>query len=344
MTDTERFFDRLLNDAASGHRTPAECLSVCKRSHPELVEPLRLAMALRSLSPDAAELDAARTNIRHTLDTLLDQEAVARTPVPGVASRNVHPWRWSNRRWLPLALCAAILLAVFVGNWVLAALSAEALPGSPLYAIKRAEEDIQLRLAWSSQARGDVLSHIAIHRLEEARAEASRGNTSQALMLMKESNTATNQLVHLIVALHRQHQDVDSLKNALARTLHAEYDALAQARKQGQAALVQALAANVTEQQQTLSASNIAVPQLATPVPGLPPAATLPAHATPPADPARSTPTPGPKPRHTPTATPSHPTPPPHGAPGSPTPSSQDNGGSSNSSIKNASQIDRGGK
>lgn len=344
MTDTELFFDRLLNDAASGRRTPAECLSVCQRRHPELVEPLRLAITLHSLSPDVAELDIARTNIRHRLDTLLDQESVTRTPAPWVAARSVKQARWSNRRWLPLALCAAILMAVFVGNWVLAAVSAEALPGSPLYAVKRAEEDIQLRMAWSSQARGDVLSSIAMHRLEEARAEASQGDTSQALTLMKEANAATNQLVYLVVTLHRQHQDVDSLKHALARTLHAEYDALAQARKQGQAALAQALAANVAEQQQTLSASNISVPQLTTPMPGLPPAATLPPQATQPADPARGTPTPGPKPKHTPTATPSHPTPPPHRTPGSPTPSGQSNGESSNTTINNANGSDRGGK
>src|SRR5512146_2690832 len=47
LTDTESFFDSLVTDAANRRRTPAECLSVCQRSHPELVEALRLALALR---------------------------------------------------------------------------------------------------------------------------------------------------------------------------------------------------------------------------------------------------------------------------------------------------------
>lgn len=318
MTDTESFFDSLVNDAANRRRTPAECLSVCQRSHPELVEALRLALALRFVSPDAAEINTARRNIRCALDVMLDEEDAAYTPTLRVSSQPARP---RNSRWRLVALCAAILTVIFMGNWMVASAAANALPGSPLYSYKRAEEDIELRMAWSSQLRSEVLARVAMHRLAEARAEAAQHHTGQALRLMKECDKATSQLVDLVVALHRQHEDDDSVKRALAKTLQAEYDTLAQARTHGQAALAQALTNSVTEQQHMLTASNIVIPPLATPIPTLPSVTTQPPATAQPTGTGNGTPTPGPK--TTPAATPQpHSTPPPR-----PTPGGHGNGG-----------------
>ncbi|HEU5347762.1 MAG TPA: DUF5667 domain-containing protein [Ktedonobacterales bacterium] len=318
MTDTESFFDSLVTDAANRRRTPAECLSVCQRSHPELVEALRLALALRFVTPDAAEFNTARRNIRYALDAMLDEEDVAYAPTVRSLSQ---PARARNSRWRLVALCAAILTVIFMGNWMLTSAAADALPGSPLYSYKRTEEDIELRMAWSSQLRSEVLAQVAIHRLAEARAEAAQHNIGQALKLMKECDKTASQLVDIVVTMHRQHEDDDSVKRALAQTLQAEYDTLAQARTHGQATLAQVLAKSVTEQQHMLTASNIVVPPLATPIPTLLPVATQPAATAQPTGAGNGAPTPDPK--TTPAATPQpHSTPPPK-----PTPGGHGNGG-----------------
>jgi len=270
LTDIERLFENLLNDAASGKRTQSECVALSELRHPELTPSLRLAFNLGCVAPEAAEFDVARANVWNSIAQTLDQECASR---PTAAARPVRPARLVQRRkspWLVATLCAAILALILGGNWTLTNASAGALPGSPLYGIKRAEEHLQLQLAWSSQMRGEALAQIALHRLAEAREEAARHNTSQALTLMNESNAATHQLIALVIEIHQQRQDDTAVKKVLAATLQAECDALQQARSDGQSALAQALASNVTDQQNVLHASSIIVPPLATPIPTTP--------------------------------------------------------------------------
>src|SRR2546427_3351566 len=67
--------------------------------------------------------------------------------------------------WLRPALAAAVL-AVFVVAGATSA-AASSLPGDPLYAVKRASEDVQLALTFDDVARVQLLSEIADRRLAE---------------------------------------------------------------------------------------------------------------------------------------------------------------------------------
>lgn len=294
LTDIEYEFDNLLNDATSGRRSPAECMALCQDRYPDLVASLELALALRNTTLDTAETDSARTRVRQTLDALLDQDEEASATIVNIRSR-FRP-RWKSA-WLVVVACAVLMMVALAGNRALSAAAADALPGSPLYAIKRLDEDVQLRLAWSDSAHAEALATIAIHRLDEARAEAARNNTIQALSLMRECDAATHQLIGLVITTRYQHQDDATVTHALAQTLQAEYDALQQAQSNGQSALAQALTTTVAGQQSTLSASNIQIPLLTTPVPTAP-VATQPTPATHPTQEPHATPT------HKPTATP----------------------------------------
>ena len=310
MTDTDRLLDNLLHNVEAGKQTPAECLSLCQQIYPDLVPSLELALALSDWEPDDAEVAAAQQSVWESLEsrmTTFDDTAdcghvwelprVAR-PVASLMARR------QRQRWLPMAVCAAMVALVLMGAWALTAASSEALPGSPLYGVKRADEDFQLRIAWSSQMRSQTLAVIAVRRLEEARAEAARGDNSQALALMNESDIATRQLIDLAITLQRDHQNDIVVQNALATTLRAEYDALHQAQSDGQTALALALSASVANQQQALSDSDIENPPHATPSPNSPPGASHPPqspHATPSARPSPA----------------AHPTPSGHPTPGS---------------------------
>ena len=311
MTDTERLLDNLLDDVAAGRRTPAECLSLCQESHPELVSSLELALALHD-SPrdglDNADVASAQQRIWLSLEAAFDDNMecpevpIVRWRIPSITSITVFQRR---QRWLTLVACAAMFLLLLMGGWALTNASAGALPGSPLYAMKRANEDFHLRIAWSSQMRSQMLAQIAANRLAEARAEAARHNNAQALSLMKESDEATAQLINLAITLRSRHEDDTDVQRALATTLRAEYDALTQAQSDGQSAFAQALSLSVADQRQVMSASNMAPPTSAAPIPSaptpMPTVATQPAHATPAAHP----------------TPPAHPTPSAHPTPGS---------------------------
>ena len=270
MTDTERAFDNLLNGVITGQYTPEACLALCKQDYPSLVSSLQLALALHGVTSDANEVETARAHVRHNLDTLMDATADAAPGFQVPASPLIHMERNRQRRRLHLALCAAILALTCVGYWTLSTAAAAALPESPLYGFKQVDEAIHLQLAWSNQQRGDVLAQIASHRLAEARAEAAQHRTHQALVLMGECDNATHQLIALVIATRHQHQDDTSIVNALRTTIRAEYTALEQAHSNGQSALAQALTTSVNGQQHALSASNIVIPQLATPSPSDP--------------------------------------------------------------------------
>lgn len=336
MTNTERLLDNLLDDVAAGKRTSAECLSLCRQSHPELVSALELALALHDSPLDDlpdADMASAQQRIWQSLEAAFDDNMecpevpIVRWRIPSIPSITALQRR---QRWLTLAACAAMFLLLLMGGWAFNNAAAGALPGSPLYAMKRANEDFHLRIAWSSQMRGQMLAQIAANRLAEARAEAARDNNAQALSLMQESDEATTQLINLAITLHSRHEDDTDVQRALATTLRVEYDALNQAQSDGQSAFAQALSLSVADQQQVMSASNIAPPTGASPIPSaptpIPTVATHPAHPTPAADP----------------TPPAHPTPSAHPTPGSGNGSGSNNGNGSGNGSNNGNSNGNG--
>lgn len=292
LGDTERLFDALLNDATTGKRTPAECLALCEVQNPELVSSLKLALLVRTVTLDDSERELARAKVRQRLTAVLDSAESTR-----LESRSdvISPARSARRRmvWMrQLAVVAAALAFVVLGTWLLTDAAANALPGSPLYAIKRADEAVELTFAWSNQMRGEVLAQIALHRLSEARAEAASHHTTRAVALMGESNAATQQLIDLAIATKTRTAHDGIINDSLTKTLQAEYAALAQAQSDGQTWLAQLLLHNVSDQQSALSAGNISIPLEGAPTPTIP-AAPIHLSATPPA---AATPRPTPRP------------------------------------------------
>ncbi|MGQ9715524.1 MAG: DUF5667 domain-containing protein, partial [Anaerolineae bacterium] len=81
-----------------------------------------------------------------------------------IHSRQAWTWAWQP---VAVALMAVILLAGMVGGTVYA--SAGALPGDPLYPIKRINEQIQWTFAFGEEARERLQEGLAERRREEAR-------------------------------------------------------------------------------------------------------------------------------------------------------------------------------
>jgi hypothetical protein len=139
------------------------------REFAELLEDSRPATGheLESLVALAASLRPAqftpRAEFRASLREQLVAQAAAR-PVPAARAPVAPPQRRHRLR----TAAASIVVVSLVGGVGAAAASTHALPGDPLYGLKRSIESAQLHFAHSDLARGRALLDQANHRLSEA--------------------------------------------------------------------------------------------------------------------------------------------------------------------------------
>jgi hypothetical protein len=159
----------------SGESTVADCLA----AHPQLageLEPLLVAAhRLRSL-PRPSLPPSARVRIEaqvlQAFDARLATAAAASAARP--PSRPHPSWRWVPAGLGALAAVALVVLA-------LVGLSRPALPGSPLYGVKRTAEQVQL---WLAPAESEPGLHVrfAERRLEELEELAERDEFDPAVL------------------------------------------------------------------------------------------------------------------------------------------------------------------
>ena len=166
--------------------------------------------------------------------------------------------RRGSRRAI-LVVAAALVLSL-IGLLTALQAAGPALPGAPLYGLKRGEEWIALATARSDTRRGEVLGEIAHQRLAEARAEATAGNAVEVHVLMAELNSTMRALIGLTAQMDARHEDSGVVTAALSQTLADEHTALVAALRQGQTVLAQSLSSAAAEQQQAISAAKLTLP------------------------------------------------------------------------------------
>lgn len=284
------------SDTASATSSHAE-LTLQDR---DLRDNLRLVRALRATQAPADEMRDAHTRVLFILREEMDagsRQDAAETQAGTRASTALtipiarrRPIK--TRRLARIALvAAALLLLACMAGWQISTAAASALPGSPLYGIKRGEEQLALNMAWSDQRRGEVLAFIADHRLTEMRAEAALRNGALVHSLAGEFDSAMCQLISLTATMATRHENTMAVAASLARELNAEYLTLSTAMRDGDVTLAQALIATVQSEHTAMENSHITLPPglVGAPVPG---AGTSP------------TARPGPMPTHTPSVGP----------------------------------------
>jgi hypothetical protein len=149
------------------------------REFADLLEDSRPATGheLESLVALAASLRPAqftpRAEFRASLRESLVAQAAAR-PVPAARVPAVRPQRRHRLR----TAAASVVVVGLVGGVGAAAASTHALPGDPLYGLKRSIESAQLHFAHSDLSRGRALLDQANHRLSEAEDLAASDDAS----------------------------------------------------------------------------------------------------------------------------------------------------------------------
>jgi len=136
--------DTVLEDCRqrlSRGQSAEQCLAVYPAHAAELRSLLPLLTPLRQLieAPDAAFVAAARQRFHSRL-----REAQALQPA---RDRRAAPLRWLQR----LAIPVAAVVALGGSGFGLVTASADALPGSPLFSIQQAREQVVQRLAHSPE-------------------------------------------------------------------------------------------------------------------------------------------------------------------------------------------------
>jgi hypothetical protein len=187
-------------------RRAREFAELLEGSRPAAGHELESLVALAStLVP---EQFTPRAEFRAALRESLVAEATARRPamIPSQATAGPPEQRHRVRR-----IVATGLLVSLVGGVGAAAASTHALPGDPLYGLKRGIESAQLRFAHSDLARGRELLEQADHRLSEVEALAASDDAR--------SPETTDRIAQTIADLDSATQaGTDALNAAYAKT------------------------------------------------------------------------------------------------------------------------------
>jgi hypothetical protein len=268
VTERERLFDWCVDQVQAGRMTLDQCIERYASDDLDLADMLRTVEILRGLTiPD---VHTARTRVRSRLMASMSQDTahvtddstapIARRASPATIVRTARRRRVRLLRHPLAGVAAAALLTCGLLGWGSGQAAADALPGNPLYAVKRAEEWVTLQTAVGDARRGVVLATLADHRLAEASAEARTGNVSQARALLREYDDDVRQAVALSAAMTARGEDARPVLVALAVDLaHAQQFQL-EAAGQGNGTFAQLLQASVTSDQQIIRDDHLTLP------------------------------------------------------------------------------------
>lgn len=185
------------------------------------------------------------------------------TPMPGTTARAM-PHHATRRRLVGRALSAAaavVVLCVGLG-WGVGNAAASALPGDPLYGVKRGQEWLALTTAITDQRRGEVLIAIADHRLAEAQAEADRGNDATAQDLTAELATDIQQVIALSATMTDRHEGTGTVVAALAQELGRLQRAQDHETQRGNAAFAQTLGTTLANEMTAAQNAHLHLPKV----------------------------------------------------------------------------------
>ena len=145
-----------------------------------------------------------------------------------------------QRRWIPswpiLRPALAVAALVLIVAWGTMSAAAASLPGEPLYAVKRATEEVQLTLTFDDVARMQLLAELADRRLDELARVAQQQPSS--------APTATSEYAD---AVSKFATAVDELRDADSEDKRNAAQAVADAAREKHLAVLDAIKDRVPE-------------------------------------------------------------------------------------------------
>jgi hypothetical protein len=205
-------FARLLDGDEVGTRTHRD-------SEPDAADLAQLARQLSGLREAPDPDPEFRAGLRAMLQAKIERDGVGGRSAHA-ATRAALTGKTQAVRQVPVATGRtrlAVLVGVTAGALALSGVSAastDALPGEPLYQIKRSTERAQLALAGSDLGRGKLYLEFARIRLAEARAVAPEALPA----LLAEMDAETREAMRLVGGTAVAHGDPGALALVLSFT------------------------------------------------------------------------------------------------------------------------------
>ena len=155
-------FEEILNDCLE-RLAQGESIQRCLEMYPDHVQDLAPLLQVARVTMDAASASAPRPEFKARAFYRLSQLAsehrghIRRLPT------------WIPALTRPLALVAVV--ALLIGGTItgLVTASANSVPGEPLYVVKRAKEEVEVRITRSEISRAQVYARLADTRMNEMR-------------------------------------------------------------------------------------------------------------------------------------------------------------------------------
>jgi len=148
-------FDNILNECLERLLTGQETVEQCLQRYPEFaaeLEPLLRTAVMMNKAADVKPSAEFRARARYQMQLKMAQEKA-----PQRITRTVPQWA--------IAVCTIMLVFVLGGGTVLAA--ANTMPGNPLYTVKLATENIQVKLAGSEARKAELYLAMTNERVTE---------------------------------------------------------------------------------------------------------------------------------------------------------------------------------
>ena len=197
MAERDRRFDNILEQCLERLLVKGETIEECLASYPQQAEALKpllqtaaAAKRIRTLEPSPEFRAKARYQFRSAL-----QEAASRK------SRPFFAWRF---RWAT-AVATVLVLPLASGSMVAAA--SNSMPDEPLYHVKLAVEQLQLRLTPSALGKANLYARLADRRVAEIKRMAQKGNVSLIGLVTRRLDNQLTMIASLAV-IHRQESNV----------------------------------------------------------------------------------------------------------------------------------------
>jgi Domain of unknown function (DUF5667) len=182
-----------------------------------------ISASAEDLGPSAEFVEGARSRLmRRITGEPVALSAPVLRPVDG-ASRRRHRRR---SKWKWLVRGSVGLLAAVIGTAATLSASASSLPGDPLYSVKQAQEELNLRLAADDQARVLALLRRADARLDETARLIEQGRTYDAVQVAQRYDHSVERATTAFVATI-DHADEASRYEQLEITLGRQQERLA---------------------------------------------------------------------------------------------------------------------
>ena len=209
-----RKIEEVLNECIEQMLADESAVESCVADYPEhageLTSLVHLAQAIRALprpEPPATALAETQALVLRVAQAKRATERVRsrrslRLPVPAV---------WIGRLAWRVAQVAVVALVAVILSMGSVTVSAESLPGSPLYPVKRAAEQVQLRVTFDPQQRAALRLTFAERRANEIVALAHRGqpvNQITLAVMLEETGIAIRELQNLSPEAARELQNL----------------------------------------------------------------------------------------------------------------------------------------